>query len=397
MIDDVLKQLDDSYTLRKLEEMIRINSVVGQEKELADYLHTELTAIGLKPELQEVESKRPNIYARLKGDKPGKRLMFNGHLDTVPIVAGWETDPFTPVKKEGRLYGLGSCDMKAGIACILNMLRAIISSNHTLNGELSFSGVIDEEAYGKGSKALLKTDFSKVDAVILAEPYPGDETKPIPLGITGKILYDVHIHGKAAHAFRPHFGINAVEDAAKIVANLDKLTFINHPEFKKGNYSTLKFEGGYQIYSVVVPAEARFEVNRLLVPGETVKTAVDDMKQLVKELNLKSTVEVKTKPPQYEAYSMRKDDPIMKAFDSIYREVKGKSPLYEHAYGITDANIFAGEGGIPCLHLGPRRGVSTLNGGGTHEKNEYVLIEDLPICSNLYTKIAERYLNTSNH
>ena len=393
MIDDVLKQLDDSYTLRKLEEMIRINSVVGQEKELAEYLYAELSALGLKTELQEVESKRPNVYARLIGDKPGKRLMFNGHLDTVPVVVGWETDPFIPVKKDGRLYGLGSCDMKAGIACILNMLRAITSSNHSLNGELSFSGVIDEEAYGKGSKALLKTDLSKVDAAILAEPYPGDESKPIPLGITGKILYDIHIHGKAAHAFRPHFGVNAIEDAAKIVANLDKLTFLNHPEFRKGNFSTLKFEGGYQIYSVIVPAETRFEVNRLLVPGETVKTAIADMGRLVKELNLKSTVEVKTKPPQYEAYSMNKDDPIMKAFDHIYREVMGKAPLYEYAYGITDANILAGEGGIPCLHLGPRRGVSTPKGGGTHEKNEYVLTDDLPVCSKLYTKIAEGYLN----
>ncbi|MCX6641930.1 MAG: M20/M25/M40 family metallo-hydrolase [Candidatus Bathyarchaeota archaeon] len=393
MIDDMLKQLDDSYTLRKLEEMIRINSVVGQEKELAEYLCVELSALGLNTEIHDVESKRPNVYARLRGDKPGKRLMFNGHLDTVPVVVGWETDPFIPVKKEGRLYGLGSCDMKAGIACILNMFRAITSSNHSFNGELSFSGVIDEEAYGKGSKALLKTDFSKVNAAILAEPYPGDETKPIPLGITGKILYDIYIHGKAAHAFRPHFGVNAVEDAAKIVANLDKLTFLNHPEFRKGNYSTLKFEGGYQIYSVIVPAEARFEVNRLLVPGETVKTAIADMERLVKELNLKSTVEVKTKPPQYEAYIMNKDDPIMKAFDPIYREVMGKPPFYEHAYGITDANILAGEGGIPCLHLGPRRGVSTPNGGGTHEKNEYVLIDDLPVCSKLYTKIAERYLN----
>ena len=73
------------------------------------------------------------------------------------------------------------------------MLRAISNSGHTLQGELSFSGVIDEEAYGKGAKAMLETDLAGVDAIVLAEPYLGDESKPIPLGITGKILYDIKV------------------------------------------------------------------------------------------------------------------------------------------------------------------------------------------------------------
>jgi len=385
MIEDVLTKIDDSYTIRRLEEMIGINSVVGQEGELAEYLRRELEALGLKAETQEVEPGRPNIYGRLNGPKPGKRLNFNGHLDTVPVVDGWETDPFKPVREGGRLHGLGSCDMKAGIASVLTMLRAMSESGHTFSGELSFSGVIDEEAYGEGAKAMLRTDFSKVDAIVLAEPYPGDESKPIPLGITGKILYDIYVRGKAAHGFRPQLGINAVEEAAKIVANLDKLSFLEHPDFGKGNYCTLKFEGGYKVYSVVIPAAARFEVNRLLVPGETVQTAIADMERLVRSLNLRSEVEVKTKPPRYEAYVMRRDEPILKAFDPVYREVMGKAPLYEYAYGITDANIFAGEGGIPCLHLGPKR-------GGAHEKNEYVPLDWLPPMSRMYAMIADRFL-----
>jgi acetylornithine deacetylase/succinyl-diaminopimelate desuccinylase-like protein len=387
MIEGILTKIDDSYAIRRLEEMIGINSVVGQEGELSEYLRGELEALGLKTETQEVEPGRPNVYGRLEGSKPGRRLNFYGHLDTVPVVDGWETDPFKPVREGGRLHGLGSCDMKAGIASVLTMLRAISESSHTFRGELSFSGVIDEEAYGVGAKAMLKTDFAKVDAIVLAEPYPGDESKPIPLGITGKILYDIYVRGKAAHGFRPHLGINAVEEAAKIVANLDKLSFLEHPDFGKGNYCTLKFEGGYKVYSVVIPAAARFEVNRLLVPGETVQTAIADMERLVRSLNLRSEVGVKTKPPRYEAYVMRRDEPILKAFDPVYREVMGKAPLYEYAYGITDANIFAGEGHIPCLHLGPGR-------GGAHEKNEYVDLSWLPPMSRMYAMIADRFLGS---
>jgi succinyl-diaminopimelate desuccinylase len=388
MTEEVLSRLDDSYTIRLLEDMIRINSVVGQEGELAEYIRSELESLGFKCEMDEVEPGRPNVYARLEGEGPGRRLNFNGHTDTVPVVEGWDTDPFTPVTKEGRMHGLGSCDMKAGIACTINALKAMVESGFSFNGELSFSGVIDEEAYGLGAKALLKTDLAEVDAIILAEPYPGDESKPIPLGITGKILYDIYVHGRAAHGFRPHLGVNAVEEASAIIANLDRLEFVDHPDFGRGNYSTLKIEGGYEVYSVVVPASCRFEVNRLLVPGETVETAIKDMERLVKSLELEAKVEVKTKPPRYEAYVMEKRDPILQVFDGVYREVIGREPMYEYASGITDANIFAGEGDIPCLHLGPER-------GGAHQKNEYVPLDWLPPVSKMYALIAARYLNES--
>lgn len=385
MIEDLVSKLDQRYTLRLLEDMIRINSVVGNEGELAEYLRRELETLGLKVELQEIKPNRPNVYARLLGDGPGRRLNFCGHTDTVPVVEGWETDPFNPVRKGKRLHGLGACDMKAGIACTLDTLRAFVESGHGFKGELSFSGVIDEEAYSMGAKAMLNTDFAKVDAIVLGEPYPGDETKPIPLGITGKILYDICVKGRAAHGFRPHLGINAIEEAGKIVANLDRLSFTEHPDFNRGNYCTLKIEGGYDVYSVVIPERCRFEVNRLLVPGETVETAIEDMERLIGSLGLKAEVMVGTKPPRYEAFVMDRDEPIISVFNEVYRDVMGKEPLYEYAYGITDANVFAGEGGIPCLHLGPRR-------GGAHQSNEYVPLNWLPLVSRMYAFIAARFL-----
>ena len=386
MEDSVLSKLDDAYTIRLLEDMISINSVVGQEGELAEYLRAELESLGLNCEMDEVEPERPNVYARLEGEGKGRRLHFNGHTDTVPVVEGWGTDPFTPVRVDEKMYGLGACDMKAGIACTMNALRAIIESGFNFNGELSFSGVIDEEAYSLGAKAMLKTDFESVDSIILAEPYPGDETKPIPLGITGKILYDIHVHGKAAHGFSPNLGVNAIEDASKIIANLEGLNLRSHPDFGIGNYSTLKIEGGYEVYSVVVPASCRFEVNRLLVPGETVEMALEDMEALINSLKLDAEVDVKIKPPKYEAYLMERDDHILQVFDGVYREVMGREPLYEYASGITDANIFAGEGGIPCLHLGPQR-------GGAHQKDEFVRLDWLSPLSKMYALIATRYLS----
>ena len=223
MLDDLVKKLDHSYTVTKLEEMIKIPSIVGEEKELAHYLQDELDGLGLKTELHEVQPGRPNIYGKLEGDGPGKHMDFNGHTDTVPVVPGWDYDPFTPVQKDGKIYGLGSNDMKGGIACILSMLKAFADSGYEFNGELTFSGVIDEEAYGEGAKAMLKTDWGKVDAMVLAEPYTATAEAPTALGITGKVLYDIYVNGKAAHGFQPQEGINAVEQAGIILANLAKL------------------------------------------------------------------------------------------------------------------------------------------------------------------------------
>jgi succinyl-diaminopimelate desuccinylase len=382
---DILEHLDEGYTLRVLKDMIAIPSIVGEEGALAEYLFEELGRLGLERDLQEVEPGRPNVYGRLVGAAPGRKLHFNGHTDTVPVVDGWELDPFTPTERDGKLHGLGACDMKAGIACILNLLRAMVTSGHPFNGEISFSGVIDEEAYSKGAKAVLGSEYGDVDAVVLAEPYAGDEDMPIPLGITGKILYDVYVRGKAAHGFRPQLGINAVEEAARILDNLGELNFQRHPDFGTGNVCTLKIEGGYQRYSVVVPDTCRFEVNRLLVPGETLESAVRDMEQLVEELNLDAEVEVRTKPPTYQPYVMDEQESIVKIFDQVYREVMQAAPHYAYSSGITDANVFAGEGGIPCLHLGPAR-------GGAHQKNEYVPLEWLPLVSKMYAMIAARFL-----
>jgi succinyl-diaminopimelate desuccinylase len=386
MFEDLLKRLDEKYVLSQLKEMIKIPSIVGSEGELAHYLKEELDSLGLITELDIVQKGRPNIYAKLDGKSRGKRLNFNGHTDTVPVVEGWETDPFKPMVNGNKIHGLGSNDMKGGIACILNMMRAFVESDYDFIGELSFSGVIDEEAYGEGAKAMLKSHYRGVDAIVLAEPTVANKNKPTPLGITGKILYDIYVKGKAAHGFSPEQGINAIEQAGIIISRLDKLNISEHHYFT-GNYSTLKIEGGYEIYSVVVPSTCRFEINRLLVPGETVESAVKDMENLVEKLNLEAQVIIKSKPPFYVSYVLDKSQPIIQTFDWAYREVMGKKPHYGYSSSITDANIFAGEGGIPCVHFGPYP-------GGPHQKNEYTLIDSLQPVSKVFAIMGAKFLET---
>jgi acetylornithine deacetylase/succinyl-diaminopimelate desuccinylase family protein len=388
MPDRFLQRLKDAYAVRLLKEMIAIPSVVGQEGALAGYICDELQRLGLRCEMHVVEAGRPNVYASLEAAAPGPHLVFCGHTDTVPPAAGWSTDPFTPVEKDGRIYGLGACDMKAGLACMLNAVRAFAESGIEFKGKLSFAAVIDEEAFSAGARAMIGHPIVQADAVLLSEPYCGDASKPIPLGLTGKMLYDVRVSGKAAHGFCPEQGINAVEEAARLLTQLGRLEFKPHPRFGRGNTSTLKIEGGYSVYSVVVPAECRLEINRLLVPGETIAGAVEDMERLVRRLNLSARVEIQTKPPRYEACLLDPAAPILAIFDAVYQEVTGRAPVYGYERGITDANVFMGEAGIACIHLGPPR-------GGVHQKDEYMEREWIGPLSRMYALIAARFLEAA--
>lgn len=385
VMDNVLQFLDPGYNHEILAEMIRIPSVVGSEKEMAEFINNQLSRSGIASQMVEVEHGRPNVYARIPGSKPGRRLHFNGHMDTVPVCEGWRVDPFNPTIRDGRMYGLGACDMKAGLACILNTLRAFKLSDTKFAGEISFSAVIDEEAYSKGTRAVLETDFADCDAVVIAEPYSAAEVSPTPLGITGKVLYDVSVKGHAAHGFLPQEGINAVQEAARIIASLDRLKLKPHPDFGEGNLCTLKIEGGYQEYAVVVPDRCRFEVNRMLVPGETSEYALHDMQELVENLGLDAAVDISFKPPIYESYVLDRNQPIFQIFDDVYSQVTGKMPRYAYTSVITDASIFAGERGIPCLHLGPPM-------GNIHQPDEYVSLEWLEPISRMYAMIASRFL-----
>jgi acetylornithine deacetylase/succinyl-diaminopimelate desuccinylase-like protein len=115
----------------------------------------------------------------------------------------------------------------------------------------------------------------------------------------------------------------------------------------------------------------------------------DILRRLDDSLHLKSGVEISVKPPKYEPYTCSRDESIMETLDGVYRGVMGRPPLYEYAYGITNANIFKGEEGIPCVHIGPQR-------GEVHGANEYVKLEWLPPVSKMYALMATRYLAAEN-
>ncbi len=381
MYSQVLNKIKKDYIEDRLKEMVKIPSVIGQEADLAEYLRDILSYMGFKTHLELVEAGRPNIIGVLENIRNAPLIMFNGHIDTVSICDGWTKDPYLPFIDDNKLVGLGSWDMKSGIACSLAALKALIEVEEPI-GNLAFSGVIDEEGYSKGARAVLNTELKKSDAIIIGEPYFGDnEDNRIPIGITGKVLYEVEVHGQAFHGFHPELGINAIDDASQIVASLDQLELTPHPQFERGNVCTLKITGGYENYEVTVPDRCSIIITRLMVPGETKEGVLAGMRHYIDSLNLKSTVDINIIPPFYNPYEISRETPLMQCFSEAYQDIRGAPPIVGYRPGITDANVFMGEGQIPTINFGPR-------GGQYHGADEYVELDSLLDVAKIQTLTA---------
>ena len=368
--------------------MVRVDSRLPVEERLADLMASEIRLAGLEPERFEVAPGRPNVCcsARL-GPGPGF-VTLTGHLDTVDVAQGWTSNPFEPVVRDGRLYGLGALDMKSGVACAWFAFRRLLESAGTdpSLGRVGFAATVDEEAFGTGARALLETNYGTSDLILLTEPFSGrDGADPVPLVMPGKILYRIIVEGRTSHALcHPERGINAVDDAARIVLALSRLPLGSDPVLGPMNYSTLKIDGGYREYSVVVPERCEVIVTRLLAPGETRALAVAQLETLVAELGLASRVTVEIAPPSYDPFAVAADDPGVEAFRSAFLARCKTPPVFGGLLGITDGNIYQAEGGIPTIIFGPR-------GKGLHEKDEYVEIDSLGPVVDVLVDTVRRY------
>jgi acetylornithine deacetylase/succinyl-diaminopimelate desuccinylase-like protein len=365
---------------------VRVPSVLPHEEALARALFERLERLGVTPVWQPVAPGRPNVYAVAELGPHPSLVTLTGHLDTVPAARDWQTDPFVPRVEQGRMYGLGAVDMKAGLACAFAAFAGLLEARvlHPGLGRIAFAATVDEEGLGLGARALLETPVARSDLFLLTEPFFGaSPDDPVPIAITGKVLYRIRVHGRTTHGFSPERGVNAVEDAARIVAALERLPIASHPVIGRGNFATLKIEGGYREYSVIVPEECEIIVTRLLVPGESRDLAVRQLDELVADLGLQSAVSIDTPPPFYQPIELDPAASPVREFVAAYRAVLGRDPVLGGRRGIVDGNIYLAEGGIPTITFGPA-------GSGLHEAGEYVELDTLVPVTKILMETAIR-------
>src|SRR5579859_916791 len=165
---------------------------------------------------------RVNVIGSRRGG-PGRVVHLNGHFDVVPAGAGWTLDPFAGVVRDGRIYGRGVCDMKAGIASALFAAEAIARAGVTLPGTIEISGTVDEESGGFAGVAYLaergRLSRARTDYVIIPEPLNVDR---ICVGHRGVYWFEVTAHGRIAHGSMPFLGVSAISGMSRLLALVDQ-------------------------------------------------------------------------------------------------------------------------------------------------------------------------------
>ena len=373
--------------VKLLRELFNIKSPFFEEAEVVDYLRGRLSYYNrLQTKIHHYEEpkitgfKGENLIVNLPGSGGGPKLLINGHVDTVPLCDGWTVDPYAGIEKDGRLYGLGSLDMKSGVVASVFVLEALVEAGIELKGDLLFTAVSDEEGpYGLGTHFTITDGITDgADFCIIPEPSgpfaPGNEKFPcVALGSRGTAVYYVTVKGKSAHGATPEKGINAVEDAARIInAVSDNLDLGDHPLLGKGTMCITNLRGGEKY--LLVPEEASFTIYRHTVEGDAGQ-ALKEVKDIVNSLDLKSEVDIRLRDlPHPDAYflpwTIEEDTPLVNSLKQGSKEILSKDMVTTYFRSESDANHIAPRLKIPTVLFGP-------DGANFHAADEYVEIDTM--------------------
>ena len=164
---------------------------------------------------------RLNVVGTRRGARPNPLVHLNGHFDVVPVGEGWTVDPFGGEVRDGRIYGRGTADMKAGIAAAVYAAEAIRRAGVRLAGTVEVSGTVDEESGGFAGVGYLaetgRIARGRTDAVIIPEPLHVDQ---ICIGHRGVYWFEVTTHGRIAHGSMPFLGSNAIEHMGAVLETI---------------------------------------------------------------------------------------------------------------------------------------------------------------------------------
>jgi acetylornithine deacetylase len=351
------------------------------EGAVARFLAGVLQSWGLSVELQDAAPGRPNVLARIGTGRRGRSLMFNGHLDVVG-VDGMIHPPFDAAERNGRLFGRGSSDMKAGVAAMC-AAAARAAADGSLQGEVIVAAVVDEEFESLGTRALVARGV-RADAAIVTEP-----TKlAIMPAHKGFVWLDVVLRGRAAHGSRWDIGIDAIRHAGLLLAELDRidselLPSRGHPLLGRPSVHASLIEGGTGMSTY--PERCLLRLERRTIPGERVADVVDEVEAACARVRARRpsfaaevTVGVTQSPSDVETGA-----PIVRALDAALRGCD-ESVRVEGMSAWTDAAIL-NDAGIPAICFGP--GDIAL----AHAAEEYVIIDEIERATIVLTSLARQW------
>lgn len=325
-----------------------------------------------------------NVILSIKGKQPGPRVLFDGHIDTVPVTEeNWHKDPFSGEIKDGKLYGRGSTDMKGAISAML--IAAICmaeDTNKDFPGTIYISCSVHEECF----EGIATREVSRIvqpDYVVIGEP----TNLQLNRGQRGRAEIVFETFGKPAHSSNPSAGVNAVYMMTELIQKINKLTVSRHPVLGKGILELTDIKSAPYPGASVVPSYCKATYDRRLLVGETQESVLAPLQLIIEELKreipsfeaavsfahgeeLCYTGEKIAAERFFPAWLFEESEPFVQAaWDSL--KDQQLSPTLSHYSFCTNGSHFAGEMGIPTVGFGPS--FEHL----AHIDNEYIELEQL--------------------
>lgn len=338
-----------------LAELIRLNTVnpaygdAGTEANALPLLRSFFARHALETTEQEVFPGRPNLLARLPGSGR-RRLVLEAHVDTVSIK-GMTVQPFEPTVREGRMYGRGSVDDKAGLAAMMHAVASIREEGIVPPCEVLLAAVVDEEFSYRGVVKLCEGLVA--DAAIVAEP----TDLRVVIASKGVLRLRIHSRGKAAHSAKPHLGNNAITHMARLVLALEnehgRLSETSHPLLGCPTLNVGVIQGGVQVN--FVPDHCAVEIDRRLLPGESASNIVDGYRRLLTTLAAEFPgFNARIEEPLLlvdEALNTPPDAPVVTVAQAVSRSLGFNPEVCGVPFG-SDASKLS-RAGIPTVLFGP--------------------------------------------
>jgi succinyl-diaminopimelate desuccinylase len=377
-------------------ELVRIQSVNDpdngrSEAPAAALVAERMRTFGWEPQVEEVAPGRPNVVAVLEGDKPGPTLLFEGHLDVVSEGPRelWSVDPFGGEIRDGRLYGRGSADMKAGVAAMLFAADAIARGG-TFPGRIVVAAFVDEEGMMLGVKQFCRGAVARtVDAAIVCEP----EGLELCTAQKGAVRLRLEARGKMSHGAMPQHGINPAPALAAFIAAVAteqerlQTEFGAHPTLGPTYLTPTVVRAGEELQLNVIPETAWLAVDVRTIPAvdhaSLVRRLRGEAARIQSETGVELTLSIVDDRPSTET---SEDEPVVRALVAAHEAAHGAPPVIGGVPGATDGTILWRDLGIPIAVYGP---------GGkwiAHQVDEYVEVEEVGLYAEVYADAALRYL-----
>ena len=231
--DELLNRIDERQDewLRLLGDLVRRPSEnpPGDTRAAAECVAEYLEGKGHSHEVIEPKPGMVNVVAATDRG-PGRSVILNGHLDTFPVGdrSGWERDPFSGEVVDGKVFGRGVSDMKAGTAASLIAFSLLSELRDEWKGRLTFAAVADEETMGQWGANYLVDHHPKLraDAVLIGEP---STPSTVRFGEKGMVWFTLTARGQMGHSAYPHHGWNAIFEIAEALAELREMETMAWP------------------------------------------------------------------------------------------------------------------------------------------------------------------------